>query len=88
MTTEFPPRVAFIFPIYNGADNIDLLHETVDEVTSGLAGRYEFSFIYVDDGSRDQSLAKLTALRTSGSPSSNCPATSDTRWPSQPDSIW
>jgi dolichol-phosphate mannosyltransferase len=62
VTTEVPRRVAFIFPIYNEADNIDLLHETVDEVTSGLAGRYEFSFIYVDDGSRDQSLAKLTAL--------------------------
>jgi dolichol-phosphate mannosyltransferase len=54
--------VAFIFPIYNEADNIDLLHETVNKVITGLTDRYEFSFIYVDDGSRDQSLERLTAL--------------------------
>jgi dolichol-phosphate mannosyltransferase len=54
--------VAFIFPIYNEASTIDLLHQTVTEVTGALAGRYEFSFIYVDDGSRDQSLETLTAL--------------------------
>jgi hypothetical protein len=55
-------QVAFIFPIYNEASTIDLLHQTVTEVTGALAGRYEFSFIYVDDGSRDQSLETLTAL--------------------------
>ncbi|MFC4078860.1 glycosyltransferase [Amycolatopsis samaneae] len=54
--------VAFIFPIFNEEANIDLLHATVDEVTRPLADRYEFSFVYVDDGSRDGSLAKLTAL--------------------------
>jgi dolichol-phosphate mannosyltransferase len=54
--------VAFIFPIYNEAGTIDLLHQTVTEVTGALAGKYEFSFIYVDDGSRDQSLGTLTAL--------------------------
>jgi len=55
-------RVAFIFPIYNEEANIDLLHRTVDEVTAPLAGRYDFSFIYVDDGSRDASLDRLTEL--------------------------
>lgn len=57
-----PRRVAFIFPIYNEEANIDLLHRTVDEVTAPLAGKYDFSFIYVDDGSRDRSLEKLTEL--------------------------
>jgi len=46
-------RVAFVFPIYNEEANIELLHRTVDEVTAPLAGRYDFSFLYVDDGSRD-----------------------------------
>jgi glycosyltransferase involved in cell wall biosynthesis len=62
VTTERSRRVAFIFPIYNEVENIDLLHKTVDEVTSRVGDKYDFSFIYVDDGSRDQSLAKLTAL--------------------------
>ncbi|MEC3980190.1 glycosyltransferase [Amycolatopsis sp. H20-H5] len=61
MTTE-PRRVSFIFPIYNEEDNIDLLHKTVDEVIAPLAGRYEFSFLYIDDGSHDKSLEKLTEL--------------------------
>ncbi|QRP47451.1 glycosyltransferase family 2 protein [Amycolatopsis sp. FDAARGOS 1241] len=55
-------RITFVFPIYNEEGNIDLLHRTVDEVTAPLADRYDFSFLYVDDGSRDSSLALLTAL--------------------------
>ncbi|WP_328449508.1 glycosyltransferase family 2 protein [Amycolatopsis sp. NBC_00438] len=55
-------RVAFIFPIYNEEGNIELLQRTVDEVTAPLAGKYDFSFIYVDDGSKDGSLAALTEL--------------------------
>jgi len=61
VTTQ-PRRVAFIFPIFNEQDNIDLLHSTVDSVTIPLADRYDFSFIYVNDGSRDQSIDKLTAI--------------------------
>ncbi|MBE1501305.1 dolichol-phosphate mannosyltransferase [Amycolatopsis lexingtonensis] len=55
-------RVAFVFPIYNEEANIDLLHRTVDDVTAPLAERYDFSFLYVDDGSRDGSLERLTEL--------------------------
>lgn len=55
-------RIAYILPIYNESATIDLLHRTIDEVTAPLAGRYDFSFIYVDDGSRDDSLVRLHAL--------------------------
>ncbi|MEV6904436.1 glycosyltransferase family 2 protein [Amycolatopsis sp. NPDC051372] len=55
-------RIAFVFPIFNEEGNIDLLHRTVDEVTRPLADRYELSFLYVDDGSRDSSLVLLTEL--------------------------
>ncbi len=55
-------HVTYIFPIYNEAGNIDLLHRTVSQVTEELADRYDVSFIYVDDGSKDESLTHLQAL--------------------------
>ncbi|WP_328701638.1 glycosyltransferase family 2 protein [Amycolatopsis pittospori] len=55
-------RITFIFPIYNEEENIALLDTTVGQVIEPLADRYDFSFLYVDDGSRDGSLARLTEL--------------------------
>ncbi|MEV6910234.1 glycosyltransferase family 2 protein [Amycolatopsis sp. NPDC051071] len=55
-------RITFLFPIYNEEENIALLHSTVDHVIEPLADRYDFDFLYVDDGSRDGSLATLTEL--------------------------
>lgn len=52
--------ISFVFPIYNEAGNIRLLHETMDRVTSGLVEEVEF--IYVNDGSRDDSLTLLRQL--------------------------
>ncbi|GAB3478079.1 glycosyltransferase family 2 protein [Amycolatopsis cihanbeyliensis] len=57
--------VAFVLPIFDEAGNIDRLHRTVDEVTSAVSDRYHFRFIYVDDGSKDESLARLNALADS-----------------------
>lgn len=51
--------VTYLFPIYNEAENIALLHSTVSEVVQPLADRYDVSFIYVNDGSRDDSLTRL-----------------------------
>ncbi|GGP37184.1 glycosyltransferase family 2 protein [Saccharothrix coeruleofusca] len=56
-------KITYIFPIYNEQDNIDLLHKTIDEVTTPLQARYDLEFIYVNDGSRDASLDKLLELR-------------------------
>ncbi|ACU34094.1 glycosyltransferase family 2 protein [Actinosynnema mirum] len=56
-------KITYIFPIYNEQDNIDLLHQTIDEVTTPLRDRYDLEFVYVNDGSRDASLDKLLALR-------------------------
>ncbi|KZB83895.1 glycosyltransferase family 2 protein [Amycolatopsis regifaucium] len=55
-------RIAFIFPIYNEEENIELLHRTVAETITPLADEYDFSFIYIDDGSSDHSMDLLTAL--------------------------
>ncbi|WP_433260597.1 glycosyltransferase family 2 protein [Actinosynnema sp. CS-041913] len=54
--------VTYIFPVYNEAENIDLLHRTVSQVVEPLLDRYRVDFIYVDDGSTDDSTARLQAL--------------------------
>lgn len=55
-----PGRISFVFPIFNEAGNLALLHETIDRVTAGLEESLEF--IYVNDGSSDGSLELLRAL--------------------------
>ncbi|MEU4745796.1 glycosyltransferase family 2 protein [Actinosynnema sp. NPDC023658] len=54
--------MAYVFPVYNEAGNIELLHRTVCHVTGALADRYDFTFTYVDDGSKDDSASCLQAL--------------------------
>jgi polyisoprenyl-phosphate glycosyltransferase len=61
-TAEHRRTVAYIFPIFNEAENIELLHSTITSVTDPLRDRYDFSFLYVDDGSKDASVSKLTKL--------------------------
>jgi glycosyltransferase involved in cell wall biosynthesis len=56
-------RIAFLLPVYNEADGIARFHETLTETTVHLEERYDVEFIYVDDGSRDESLARLLELR-------------------------
>jgi dolichol-phosphate mannosyltransferase len=56
------PTITYLFPIYNESGNIELLHERLDEATSSLADRYELRFLFVNDGSRDDSLTLLHKL--------------------------
>ncbi|WP_307868093.1 glycosyltransferase family 2 protein [Umezawaea beigongshangensis] len=62
MSDQWPRRVSYVFPIFNESGNIELLHRTISEVVAPLSDRYEFSFVYVNDGSEDDSLAKLHEL--------------------------
>lgn len=55
--------LAFVLPIYNEQDNIPLLYERLSGVAAGLADRFTCEFVFVDDGSRDRSLALLRELR-------------------------
>lgn len=52
--------ISFIFPIYNEWGNIEVLHETITKVTSELPEDLEF--VYVNDGSKDDSLELLKGL--------------------------
>lgn len=54
--------ITYVLPVYNEADNIAAFHGALVEATSQRAD-YDFEFLYVDDGSRDDSLERLLALR-------------------------
>lgn len=53
--------VSFVFPIFNESDNIDLLFSEVSRALEGAP--YRIELIFVNDGSKDDSLAKLMALQ-------------------------
>lgn len=51
--------VSIITPFYNEQDNVETLHR---ELTSALAGvDADFEFIWIDDGSRDETWARMEA---------------------------
>ena len=50
------PELSVIVPVRDEADNILPL---IGEIDQALAGRWRFEMIYVDDGSRDQTAARL-----------------------------
>src|SRR3954468_11307858 len=52
------PRISIVTPIYNEAENIDLL---VESLNTALKGSGSFELICVDDGSTDGSFVKLKA---------------------------
>jgi dolichol-phosphate mannosyltransferase len=54
------PRLSVVVPFYNEADNVDPLHRELDAALAELPGGVEF--VYVDDGSRDETPERLRAL--------------------------
>jgi glycosyltransferase involved in cell wall biosynthesis len=54
--------VSYVFPIYNESGNIDLLYKTMAELIKPVT-KYDFEIIFINDGSRDDSLDKLIAVQ-------------------------
>lgn len=52
--------ISIVVPVYNEAPNIPLLHDEIVKHVSGLP--YQFEFVFVDDGSRDNSAAAVRKL--------------------------
>jgi glycosyltransferase involved in cell wall biosynthesis len=52
--------LSIIVPVYNEQDNLEPLHRELTEALQGADRDYEI--VFVDDGSRDQSSARLAAL--------------------------
>lgn len=53
-------KYSIVIPVYNEAGNLEPLHEQLVAVAPRLAGDMEI--LYVDDGSRDSSVAELRAI--------------------------
>lgn len=56
--------VSFVIPVYNEEANLSLLYRRLKDVTAKLKKRYRFEFLFVNDGSTDQSgrlISKLSA---------------------------
>jgi dolichol-phosphate mannosyltransferase len=54
------PDLSVVVPVHNERDNIVPL---LAEIAAALRGRAEFEIVYVDDASKDDSLAVLTAAK-------------------------
>jgi dolichol-phosphate mannosyltransferase len=54
------PQISVVVPVFNERDNVKPL---VDEIVAALRGRHDFEIVYVDDNSKDDSLAVLQALK-------------------------
>lgn len=55
------PLVSIVVPVFDEAQNIEPLHRALCAVTSGMEG-YRWEMVFVDDGSRDDSLLVLSRL--------------------------
>jgi dolichol-phosphate mannosyltransferase len=55
------PQLSVVVPVFNEQDNVGPL---VGEIVAALRGRIDFEIVYVDDHSRDATLATLQRLRT------------------------
>jgi glycosyltransferase involved in cell wall biosynthesis len=54
--------ITYIFPIYNESGNIDLLYKTVRQLLDRHPN-YAYELLFINDGSRDDSLSQLAALQ-------------------------
>lgn len=57
------PSVSIVVPCFNEEDGIAECHRRVTEILRGLNISYEI--VYVDDGSRDETLSRLAAIHAS-----------------------
>jgi dolichol-phosphate mannosyltransferase len=64
-----PLGVSVVVPMFNEREVVPSLVASLDKLDRDFAGRYDFEFILVDDGSRDETVALLAAA-TAGRP--NC----------------
>ncbi|MCC7500667.1 glycosyltransferase family 2 protein [Candidatus Nomurabacteria bacterium] len=58
-------RISIIIPSYNEGQNVDLLHRRLSAVAL-LLPEYEFEYIFIDDGSRDDTWGRIKTLGVRG----------------------
>ena len=62
MISDSRRRVAYVLPVFDEEANIDFFHATLVDATRSRPD-LDFEFVYVDDGSKDNSLERLLDLR-------------------------
>lgn len=62
MARDDAQLVSFVLPVFNEALTVPVFHEQLLAELNRSGLPYEWEFIYVDDGSHDASLARLTEL--------------------------
>ena len=60
MEQKVSRKISFVIPVYNEVANIQLLYKELTSVLSDIP--YSYEFIFVDDGSTDESLAQIKQL--------------------------
>ncbi len=55
-------NITLIIPCYNESEVLDLLYAELVKVTEQMKDGYEFKFLFVNDGSKDDTLSKLKEL--------------------------
>ena len=54
------PLLSIVIPVFNEEANVDLLYQRLTQAVGALG---QIEYIFVNDGSQDQTLAKVKALR-------------------------
>lgn len=55
-------RISLVLPVFNEEDNVQPFFEALHAMVEASLSAYEVEFIFVDDGSRDQTLARVKAI--------------------------
>lgn len=56
-------KLSIIVPCYNEEETVDLFYQGVEKVKSQLPISVEYEYLFVNDGSKDQTLTRLRALQ-------------------------
>lgn len=59
-TGDAAPRISVVIPVFDEEESLETLHRELDAALTKVAGGVEI--VFVDDGSRDRSLARLRAI--------------------------
>lgn len=56
-------NISFILPVYNASKFIEAFHETLTKETAVFEKKYKINYLYIDDGSKDDSSKKLKQIQ-------------------------
>lgn len=54
--------ITILTPMYNEQENIHQFYKQINEVIKGLMDTYQFEFLFINDGSSDNSLLEVKNL--------------------------